>query len=388
MDFRLTDIQKEFKLTAQKFFKEKCTLEELNNLEKSQNRYSDDLYNELVELGFLGLVIPEEYGGFGGELLDLAIVVEEAGKALYIGPFLSTITSGILPVLKFGSIQQKKTLLQAYANGELKVSFAVSEPQAHHDLKYIDTTAKRNGENFILNGIKLFVPFANSVDQLLVVARTSLDKEETEEGLTVFLIDTKNEGIHIEEIQSIGSESLYEVQFDDVVVEASQILGEVGNGYQVATEILNIATALQTIETSAILGRVVDMTAGYVKERHQFQVPIGSFQSVQHRLSDMFTIVEGGYLASYHAFSKLAAGKDATTDIAIAKAWLNQEGQQVVTGAHQLHGGMGIDIDYPLQICFRRYKAQQLAFGTTEVHLQKISEGLVNKEKITEITNV
>lgn len=387
MEFQLTEIQNEFKQTAHKFFKEKCTLEALNQFEKSQLHYSEDLYNELVELGFLGLIIPEEYGGFGGELLDLAIVIEEAGRALYPGPFLSTIVSGVLPVLSHGSIEQKNSLLQAFANGALKASYAISEPQAHYNLSSITTTAKRTEGQYILNGTKLFVPFAPIVDQLFVVARTSTEKQNTEEGLTVFLLDAKSEGIQIEEIPSIGPDGLYEVRFNNVKVHSSQILGEVGNGYRVTTDMLDIATALQTIETAAILARTVDITSSYVKDRHQFNVPIGTFQSVQHRLSDMFTVVEGGRLSAYQAFSKIVNGKSATKALAIAKAWLSQEGQHVVTGAHQLHGGMGIDYDYPLQVCFRRYKSQQLVFGTPEVHLQKITESLLKKETVSELSS-
>jgi len=237
------------------------------------------------------------------------------------------------------------------------------------------------GDKYVLNGTKLFVPFAQSVEKLFVVARTDQGAVGSEAGLTVFLIDTATKGIEVKDIPTISADGLCEVQFNHVEVGVEQIVGKAGEGFRVASDMLTFATALKSIEMTGVLSRAVDITSDYVKERHQFNVPIGSFQAVQHRLSDMLTIVEGGRLAAFHAFSRLVEGKDAKTEVAIAKAWLSQEGQKVVTGAHQLHGGMGIDYDYPLQFCYRRFKGQQLAFGSSEVHLHNLGEWLSIKQE-------
>jgi len=389
MDFHLNDVQKEFKQTARKFFKEKCGLEELRAFENNPHHYSEKLYNELVELGFVGLIVPEQYGGFGGDFLDLAIVMEEAGWALFQGPFLSTIVSGVMPVLTHGTEQQKEGLLPAIASGEQKVSYAIAEPHAHHKLEHLTFEAVPNGDHYVLNGTKLFVPFAQSVEKLLVVARTNQSAVGSVEGLTVFLVDTSTAGIEVKAIPTISADGLCEVQFNHVEVSAAHIIGKLDEGYCVANDMLTYATALKSIEMTGVLSRAVDITADYVKERQQFNVPIGSFQSVQHRMSDMLTIVEGGRLAAFHAFSRLIEGKDANTEVAIAKAWLSQEGQKVVTGAHQLHGGMGIDYDYPLQFCFRRFKGQQLEFGSSEVHLRNLGEWLaVKPEQPTKVSTM
>ncbi|MFF5994599.1 acyl-CoA dehydrogenase family protein [Lysinibacillus sp. KU-BSD001] len=379
MDFHLNDIQKEFKQTARKFFKEKCGLEELRAFEGNPHHYSEKLYQELVELGFVGLVVPEQYGGFGGEFLDLALVIEEAGWSLFQGPFLSTIVSGVRPLVTYGTDTQKSNLLPAFADGTSKASYAIAEPQAHYKLEHLSLGASSTGNHYVLNGTKLFVPFAKSVDKLFVIARTDQKAIGTKEGLTVFLVDTATQGIEVKDIPTISADGLCEVRFHEVKVSAAQIVGNVGDGFDVASDMLTFATALKCIEMTGVLSRTVDITADYVKERHQFNVPIGSFQSVQHRLADMFTIVEGGRLAAFHAFSRLVEGKDAKKEVAIAKAWLSQEGQKVVTGAHQLHGGMGIDYDYPLQFCFRRFKGQQLEFGTPEMHLQNLGQWLATK---------
>lgn len=389
MDFHLNDIQKEFKQTARKFFKEKCGIEELRALEENPQHYSEKLYNELVELGFVGLVVPEEYGGFGGEFLDLALVMEEAGWSLYQGPFFSTIVSGVKPVLAHGTHQQKAALLSAFADGTSTASYAIAEPQAHYKLEHLALDAALEEDKYVLNGTKLFVPFAKSVHKLFVVARTNQEELGTDAGLTVFLVDTDSQGIEITDIPTISADGLCEVRFNGVEVPKDRILGAANNGFQVARDMITFATALKSVEMTGVLSRAVDLTADYVKERHQFNVPIGSFQSVQHRMADMFTIVEGGRLAAFHAFSRLVEGKDAKDEVAIAKAWLSQEGQKVVTGAHQLHGGMGIDYDYPLQFCYRRFKGQQLEFGSSEIHLRNLGESLSVKQEVpSEVTSI
>ncbi|MGM9943840.1 MAG: acyl-CoA dehydrogenase family protein [Lysinibacillus sp.] len=384
MDFNLNDMQVEFKETARKFFAEKCTLEHLKSWEKEPNRYSAQLYKEIVDLGFTGLIVPENYGGFGGSLMDLALIVEEAGYVMHQSPLIPTVAYGVSPILNFGTEEQKQQLLPKVVEGSLTVAGAISEPTAHYNVAFVQTTAVNEGDHFNVNGQKLFVPFANSVDYLFTVVRTS-GQAGDKDGLTALLIDRNSDGVDVQLIPTISADGLCQVTFSNVTVSAEHVIGAVGNGFAVVEQVTQIATALQCVETVAILRRAVDLTADYVKERHQFNVPIASFQSVQHRLSDMFTIVEGGSLAVYYAFSKLAAGKEAAKELAIAKAWISSEGQKVVTGAHQLHGGMGLDYDYPLQFAFRRYKASQLLLGTPEVHLKKLAQLLLNEQQLEKV---
>lgn len=376
MEFALNEIQEEFKNIAHKFFKEKCTVSELRKFETSEESYSPALYKEIAELGFLGLIIPEEYGGAGGSLMDLALVAEEAGWASLPAPFLSTIVYGVIPLLESGSEAHKQELLPQIANGELIFSGAFSEPQAHYDLRYVTTSAKKKGDEYSLSGKKLFVPFAKSADYLLTLARTSNNREGTSEGLSLFLVKSGQPGTRSIPLPSIGPDRLYEVEFQDVSLSDENVLGDVNNGWSLSQKTIQMATAIQCVEMAGVLRRALEVTNEYVKERKQFNRAIGSYQSVQHRLSDMFTIVEGGRLAAYQAVWRLEAGLPAEREVAIAKAWLCKEGQNVLTGAHQLHGGMGIDLDYPLQFCFRRFKSLQLNLGTAPVHLKKISQSI------------
>lgn len=377
MDFSLTDTQEVFKSTAQKFFKEKCTTLALTKYEQSEKKYSPELYKEIAELGFLGLIIPEKYDGVGGNLMDLAIVVEEAGYAALPAPFFSTIAYGILPILDAGTEAQKSELLPQIAKGELIFTGAFSESHAHYDLKHINTTAANN----TLSGQKLFVPYASSADYFLTLARTSENSQSSSEGLSLYLINGKQSGIKTTPLRSIGTDELFEVNFENVSLSDSDRLGAENEGWSLTKKTLETATALQCVEMVGLLRRALEVTNEYVKERKQFNVPIGSFQSVQHRLSDMFTIVEGGKLAAYQAIWRLSEGLSAEKEIAIAKAWLCKEGQRVMTGAFQLHGGMGIDMDYPLQFCFRRFKSMQLNLGPTPIQLDKIGNLLAESSQ-------
>ncbi|WP_042348700.1 acyl-CoA dehydrogenase family protein [Bacillus massiliigorillae] len=379
MDFALNEIQEVFKSTANKFFKEKCTITALRAAEASEYHYSPTFYKEIAEMGFLGLVIPEEYGGADGSLIDLALVVEEAGAAIFSSPFASTLAYGVLPILKFGTENQKRELLPKIAEGKLIVTGAMSESQAHYDLSYITATAVEEGGTYSLTGKKMFVPYAPNADYFLTLARTTESHNASNKGLSLFLVKGNQAGIQINPLQTIGSDGLYEVEFEGVTVTDADILGSINEGWNLVQQTIELATALQCIELTGLLHRATQVTNDYVKERHQFKRPIGSFQSVQHRLADMYTIVEGGRLAAYHAISRLDEGVSAETEVAIAKAFICKEGQKVLVGAHQLHGGMGIDMDYPLQFCFRRFKTMQLNLGPAHVHIKKVAKSLGNE---------
>ena len=378
MEFALNETQKMFKNTAQKVFKETCTITNLREMEEAGGGHSPELYKQIADLGFLGLIIPEEYGGVGGDLLDLALVVEEAGWAALSGPFFSAISYGIIPLLQYGSEKQKSELLPKIASGEVIVTSAFSEADVHYDLQHTATEAvKDRKEGYSLSGTKLFVAHADIANYFLVLART--DKEKAKDGLSLFLVDSRAPGVQISSMPSIGSDALFEVKFDEVRVDKSAMLASNGQGLDAAQNIVQYATALQTIEMSGLLQRAVDVTSDYVKERKQFGRAIGTFQSVQHRLSDMLTVVEGGRLIAYHAIWKLNEGMSAEKEVATAKAYLCKEGQNVLVGAHQLHGGMGIDLDYPLQYCFRRFKSKQVDLGSASIHMETIAKHLPDR---------
>lgn len=386
MDFSLTEIQEVFKSTAKKLFEEKWDITTLRAIEADERKYSSAFYKELADLGFLGLVVPEEYGGVGGNLTDLAVIVEEAGSALFPSPFLSTITYGVLPLLKYGTDAQKQEMLPQIVEGGLIVAGALSEVQAHYDMRYISATARKTGEGYTLSGTKVFSSFADSADYLLTIARTETQQEGSPDGLSLFLVKNDPSTVRHTPLKSIGSDGLYEVEFLNTPLIAADLLGREGDGWSMIQEIFQLATALQSVEMAGLLERALSLTNNYVKERTQFNQPIGNFQSVQHRLADMYTVVEGGKLAAFQAIWRMEEGHPAEKDIAVAKAWLSKEGQKVLVGAHQLHGGMGVDMDYPLQFCFRRFKSMQLNLGPTANHLKQLGQTFI-KAPVAEVVH-
>lgn len=372
MNFKLTDMQEEFRSTARRFLKDNYSLEQVKHAEKSEWNYLQDMYAKVAELGFAGLVIPEQYGGFGADFLDLAFIVEEAGAALFQSPLVPTIAFGAIPILQFADEDTKEALLPLIASGNLTVTGAVSEPQAHYNVEFTETTATPTEGGYQINGTKIFAPFANGVNKLFVLAKAP-------QGLTAFLVDRDEKGIEINKIPTISGDGNCEIILNSVYT--TTVIGSPGQGAEIAAVANDYAIALQSIEAAGLLRRTVEITTNYVKERHQFKVPIGTFQSVQHRLSDMFTIAEGANLVAYNAFSKLTSGQDASKELAIAKLWTSKEGHKVVTDAHQLHGGMGLDYDYPLQFCYRRLKGIQLAFGTPEIHLRNLAKSIIGEKQ-------
>lgn len=380
MDFSLNETQEMFKSTARKFFEEKCTLPHLRAFEKEPDKYSEDLYQEIAGLGFLGLIIPEEYGGIGGSLMDLALVLEEAGYATLPSPFFATLAYGTMPILKYGTEEQKQRLLPKIASGEIVVSGAFSEPEVNYEYRHINTVANEVDGNYKVSGAKLFVPFAKSADYLLTLARTDGSQIGSEAGLSLFLVENTTENVTVTDLPSISPDSLYEVEFKDAHVNAADLLGDINKGLDITNDIIQTATGLQTVEMAGVLRKALDITNAYVKEREQFNVPIGTFQSVQHRLADMYTVVEGGSLAAYQSITKLDSELSAEKEVAIAKSWLSKQGLSVLTGAHQLHGGMGVEMDYPLQFCFRQFKSMQLTLGADTFHIQKLGKSIAASE--------
>lgn len=382
MDFSLNEMQEEFKRTARNFFTEQCDLASLQKFEEDESKYSEELYQHLAELGFLSIVIPEKYGGIEGDLLDLAIIIEEAGYATLAAPFFSTIAYGIMPLLKYGTEEQKQHFLPKISSGEVKFTGAFAEPNVNYHYEHVSVEATELDEQYVVSGKKVFVPYANAADYIVVLVRTDETKIGTEAGLTLLIVENDNENVDLTELSGISPEATYEVTFKDQSVPAENVLGEVNNGFEVTRDILETAAGLQTVEMAGVIRRALDITNSYVQERKQFNIPIATFQAVQHRLADMFTAVEGGYLAAYQAVSRLAQNKSASNEVAVAKTWLSQEGQHVLTSAHQLHGGIGVEMDYPLQFCFRHFKRLQLQLGNAPYYVKQLAKSIAeSKEK-------
>ena len=367
MNFALTDQQGLLRKEARHFLETECPKSFVKELESSDLGYSPELWDKMAQLGWLGLVIPEEYGGAGCDLMDLAVLFEEVGRAALPSPLFSTVVLGALPILEAGDEEWKRRLLPGVAKGETILTMALTEPEADYRPEFYRTRALRRGNRFALSGTKLFVHNAHVADYLLVVARTAR-ASAAGEGLSVFIVERERPGISLTPLITIAAEKQSEVRFDKVSSSPNDILGNLHGGWPLVQAMLGKAIAIRCVEISVVAESVKKMTASYAATRIQFARPIGSFQAVQHRLADMMTDVEGARWLSYQAVWRLSGGMPADREVAIAKAWASDACQRVTAGAQHIHGGVGMDLEYDLHYYFRWSKGLELDFGAAPIH--------------------
>lgn len=373
MDFSLSEEQQLLKNSARDFLNTECPKSVVREIEASESAHSPELWNKMAELGWMGLPLPEQYGGAEFSLLDLAILFEELGRAAMPSPMFSSIVQGALPILDWGTEEQKSSILPKVASGEMILTFAMAEPQVSYDARYVATKATTQGDSYSLSGTKLFVPYAHIADRILVVTRTSGSPGD-EKGLTVFIIDARAPGITETQLINIAADKLSEVVLDGVSASSSDILGKVEDGFEVVQSILTKSAAIRCAEMVGGAQAELEITAEYTKTRHQFDRPIGTFQAVQHKLADMFIDVNGARWITYQAIWRLTENLPVEKELAIAKAFTDIASQRVALGAQQLHAGIGYDRDYDIHFYYRRQKAFDLRQGTTAVHLATLAE--------------
>ena len=371
MDFALSEEQEMLKKSARDFLSVECPKKVVREIEAGDLGYSPELCQKMASLGWMGLALPEEYGGAGLSLLDMAVLFEEFGRAAMTEPMFSTVVLGALPILQWGTEEQKKAFLPKVATGELFLTMALAEPRVNEDPAFVTTRAMTKDDGFLLHGTKLFVPYAHIADYMLVVARTK-GVAGDKKGITVLIVDRKAQGINITPLVTVAADKQFEVQFDKVFVSSENILGSLHNGLPLVREMLKKATAIQCAEMVGMAQQEMEMTAEHTKNRVQFDRPIGTFQAVQHRLADMFIDVNGVRWTTYQAVWRLSQGLPADREVAIAKAFANIACQRVAFSAQQLHGGLGVDKDYDLHFYFRRAKAFALTLGSTPFHLKTL----------------
>ena len=362
MDLGLTEEQDMLKASARDFLQKECPKQLVRQLDESEEGYSPELWRKMAGLGWIGLPFPEEYGGGGGSFLDLVVLLETMGYNILPGPFFSTVVLGGLTILAAGNEEQKKRFLPEIASGGMILTLALTEPSARYDAASVKTTAVvRNGE-YVINGTKLFVLDANVADFILCVART---KEATnpENGLTVFLVDTKSPGVKITLLKTLARDKQCEVIFDEVSVPKENMLGELNRGWPTVQGVLQRATVAKCAEMVGGAQAALDMAVAYAKERVQFNRPIGSFQAIQHYCANMVSDVDGSRFVTYKAAWKVSEGLPATFDVAVAKAWTSGAYGRVTLLAHQIFGAIGFTMDHDMHLYYRRAKAGEIMFG-------------------------
>jgi len=372
MDFSFTEEQEMLRILARDFLAKECPKAKVREMDKDERGYDPKIWHSMAELGWMGLIFPEEYGGMGASFVDLVILIEEMGRNILPGPFFSTIALCALPVLEYGSPEQKTEFLPQIAKGEAIWTFALAESSGRYKASEIELSAVLEGKNYVLQGYKLFVTDAHIADYILVVGRTR-EVKRPEGEITLFMVDANVPNVTMETIPTIGADRQFKVSFDRVVVPKDNILGEIGNGWDIVESILQRAAVLKCAEMYGACQAVLDMTSTYAKERIQFDRPIGSFQAIQHKLADMLLDVEAVQYLLYQAVWGISVGSPSPWQISAAKAKANEAYQRICIEAIAAHGAIGYTMDHDIGLYYRRVKAAEFVGGDSDLHKEVIA---------------
>lgn len=375
MDFDLSKPQKLLKDSARAFMARECKPERVRALMETDTAHDDALWQGIADQGWTGLLIPEEHGGLGLGLVELAAVAEEMGRACLPGAFISTLTATAL-IERAGNPQQRAKYLEPIAAGELKATLAFLEESANWDASAVKLEAKRDGGNFSLTGKKLFVADASVADLLICVAREG----GSSENLLLLPVQRGAEGLTVRAMPSMdGTRKLYEVGFEGVTLAETDVLGADGDARGALKGALEVGCAALCAEMVGGMQWVLDTTVEYAKTRQQFGRPIGSFQAVQHQCADMLLMTESARSAAYYAAWALTEGDaSASVAVSIAKAYCSDAYREVGNRGVQIHGGIGFTWEHDLQLYYKRSKSSETLFGDATFHRERIARIIVD----------
>jgi len=372
MDLRFTEAQEILRKMARDFLATECPKTLVRELEKSEKGYSPELWKKMAELGWMGLVIPEKYEGMGYTFQDLTVLLEETGRNILPGPLMATVISTFL-ILEAGTEEQKEEFLPKIARGELIISTALLEAEGTFNASGIAAKATPKGNDFIINGTKLFAEMAHVANYIICVTRTK-DTTPPEGGITIFLVDSKTPGIHCEVIPSIAADKLCEVHFENVTVPKKNMLGKMDKGWPIVEMMLRKGAIAKCAESIGATQTCVEMTVAYSKERVQYDRPIGAFQALQHIMADMWTSMQTSRYLVYKAAWMESEGQPCAKEASLAKAYVNEVYKNVGKWAIRLHGAIATSYDHDIPLYYRRSKAADTAFGGTDFHRERVAQ--------------
>ncbi|MPZ62446.1 MAG: acyl-CoA dehydrogenase [Propionibacteriales bacterium] len=375
MDLTLTEDQETIQSTARELLDSRSATADARAMAGDPAGYSTRLWEEMVGLGWTGLALPVSYGGVGSGFLELCLLVEELGAHQVPTPFVPTAVCCAMPVLRFGTDEQKKEWLGAVAEGRV-MSYVLDGVDGGWEAPGASVVATENGDGFVLDGAAAFVPYADAAGDLLVVARGPGGGDSgggDSGGLTAFVVDAGTPGIRRTPVDVVGHDPSCHLGFQEVAVASDRVLGGVGEGRAVADAIAAYGAAATCAEMVGGARRVLDMSVEYAGQREQFGRPIGGFQAVQHHCADMAIDVLSARFIAYEAIWRLAEGLDAATEVSMAKAAVGEAYQRVVGLGHQVHGAIGFTKEHALHSYFRHAMASALAFGDGDFHWERVA---------------
>ena len=375
MDLNFTEEQDMLRRTARQFLERECPTSLVREMEADPRGVHFGLWKQSADLGLMGVALPERYGGGGQSFLDLALVLEEFGRAMMPGPVLQTLASCGMSLLEFGTDDQRQQFLPGIASGETLMGLAFIEPGTGYEETNVSTSVRSTAGDFTLNGTKLFVPYAGVLDFLLVVGRSHGD-QLSKDGLTLLLADARGPGIQKEELKVRGRDRVHEVRFVDAKVPQDGLIGEEGNGWPVLERLLALSAGAQCAEIAGVCGAVSDITTEYAKSRAQFGRPIGMFQAIQRHCGDMHADTEAVRYLTYDAAWRLGSGVPAEKEVGMAKSFASDAVRRVMESGHQVHGAIGLTDEHDLTLYNRRSTALAVNYGDSTFHRETVASNM------------
>ncbi|MEX2278480.1 MAG: acyl-CoA dehydrogenase family protein [Acidimicrobiia bacterium] len=369
MNFAFSEEQEELRRYARQWLSERMPLDRVRALMATSDGFDRSDWSAVAELGWQAMAIPEEYGGAGFGLLEIAVLMEEQGRQLFCGPFLSTVVASANAILLAGSETQKSELLPQIAAGELTAALAVTERDGGWDGEHLTTSAVRNGDVWTIDGTKRFVVDGHSADLLVVAAQTA-------DGLGLFLVPGDAPGVQRTVLESMDeTRKQAEVVLSDVAVaEGDRLAGGDAATLAKVNDVIAVCLALEQVGGAHA---TLDMAVQYAKDRQQFGKPIGAFQAVKHMCADMLIKVESARAAAYYAAWAVAEGSDeAATAVPLAKAYCSDAFFECASANIQVHGGIGFTWEHHAHLYFKRAKSSQIMFGTPDERRRQLAERL------------
>jgi alkylation response protein AidB-like acyl-CoA dehydrogenase len=375
MNLDFTEEQQVLRDMVRGVCEEYCPLQTVREMEDDPKGIPEGFWKQIAELGLLGVLVPEAYGGSDQTMLEAALVYEELGRALAPSPAFVSSVVGAGALLRAGSETQRKEWLPRIVSGDAIVTPAWLEPKGGFGPKGVQLRARRDGEAWVLSGRKHFVLFASSASRLLVLARTG-------EGLTdvgLFLVDPNAAGVTLKQQRSLASDTQYDVELADVRVEATELLGAPDSGWATYDAVMHDGIILLAAQAVGGAEKALEITVQYAKDRKQFDKPLGAFQAISHYLADAATTVDGARTLVYEAAWARAEGKPIARLAPMAKLFACQTYRDVTAMAQQVWGGVGFTIEYDIQLFFRRAKQLQITWWDTRYLEELVAADILDR---------
>jgi alkylation response protein AidB-like acyl-CoA dehydrogenase len=375
MEFAFSQDQQEIQTLARKILSEQVSPESLRTYDEyRQPRFDAALWQQLVAAGLTAVAVDQEYGGMGFGFMELALLIEEVGRAIAPIPAISHCVSAMLPIQRFAGAALKAAVLPSAVSGELLLTAALLEPANDDPANPLAVTATADGDDLLVSGVKTAVPFADQADRVLLAARLGSE-------VAVVLLDTRAEGVSRAALQVTSFEPQCQLELDSVRVPASDVLVTSG-GAGIMHWIVERTQAAICAHQLGASDCAMRMAASYTSERKQFDVPIATFQAVGHRLANCYIDVECLRLTTYQAASLLHSEVPATTEVQIAKFWAGDTGHRVSYATQHVHGGTGIDRDYPLWRYCLWLRQNEMSLGCSSVQAAALGARLAAGEAL------